>query len=71
MKVQFTYYLHDDADSEERTGVILAQMPPAVAQATDEETFGQLVGRPFNEVELTCELDTVTGAVQILSARPV
>ena len=35
----------------------------------DDEQLGELMGRPFYEVELTCTLNVVTGDVTIESAR--
>jgi len=66
--VTFTYYLHDDSFGDERAGEILPQLR-AQGVEMDEEEFGELVGRPFYEVKLECELDLATGAVTILSAK--
>ena len=65
MKVKFTYYLHDNYSSGERAEAILSQISSQVTM--DEEEFSELIGRPFYEVKLECELDTVTGAVTVLN----
>lgn len=62
-KIQFVYYLHDDSEGSEREDFLHAQNP-----AFDEKLFEKM-GEPFYEVKLTCEVDTETGDVVILSAR--
>lgn len=66
MKLQFTYYLHDDMSGSERADSILGQLKGQLSMDNDE--FNELIGRPFYEVKLECELDTATGKITILSA---
>ena len=63
--VQFTYYLHDDYSSSERADYILQQLRPQGVEM-DEDEFSELIGRPFYEIKLECELDLATGQVTIL-----
>jgi hypothetical protein len=65
MKVQFKYYLHDNYTGSERAEHILDQTDLDMSR----EEFNELVGRPFYEVELTCQLDTETGVVTVLSTK--
>lgn len=65
MKVQFKYYLHDGYTGSERAEYILEQTQ--LDMSRDE--FNQLVGRPFYEVQLVCELDTETGKVTVLKTN--
>jgi len=68
MKIQFKYYLHDNANSNEQAEFIYSQI--ADKFDGDEDDLRSLLGdsRPFYEVEFTCELDTSSGEVKILSA---
>lgn len=66
MKLKFDYYLHDESSGSERAEEILSQISGQFTM--DEEEFGEFIGRPFYEVKLECELDTVTGKVIILKA---
>lgn len=68
MIVHFAYYLHDDADQESRRAEIQRTASQRI-QIDDE--LAEKIGRPFYEVRLICELDTETGAVNILSAERV
>jgi hypothetical protein len=63
MIVRFRHYIHD-GDYENLVESILVTGGHALTE--DEQ---QHMGRPFNEVELDCELDTETGEVKILDAR--
>jgi hypothetical protein len=65
MKVKFKYYLHDDYTGSERAEYILEQTGLDMTR----EEFNELVGRPFYEVELNCELDTKTGQVTVISTK--
>lgn len=69
MKLPFKYYLHDQGTSGERAEEIFDQ---AAAQGIeldiDQDKLAELIGRPFYEVTLECELDTVTGEVTLLKA---
>lgn len=65
MKKQFTYYLHDNASSYERAADIEDQMG---MHFTDDQI--ELMGRPFYEVGLYCEIDTDTMEVTILGVKP-
>jgi len=65
MKKQFKYYLHDNYTGSERAEYILQQIDLEM----DREQFNQLVGRPFYEVELVCELNTETGDVTVLKTN--
>lgn len=67
-KVRFVYYLHDTASTDERSAQIMAN---AETPVTIDDAMEQRIGRPFYEVALDCELDTDTGRVEILGARPV
>lgn len=69
MKVQFKYYLHDNSSSYERCEYIMAQIKQEHPEfEMDEDDFNDLIGKPFYEVDLTCELDTDTGQVKIIEA---
>ena len=63
MKVPFTYYLHDDDRWE-----VAETIHDKYAVLSLEEIV-ELVGRPFYEVKLSCEFDTETGEVTILSTE--
>lgn len=65
MKVKFKYYLHDNATVYERAEDILGQTDLDMSR----EEFNELVGRPFYEVELLCELDTDTGDITVLQVK--
>lgn len=65
MIVPFKYYLHDGYTGSERAQSILGQTDLEM----DREKFLELIGRPFYEVELTCELDTQTGEVNVVSVK--
>ena len=60
----FKYYLHDDYNSKERADYIKSQIP---SLTLSDDEFSELIGRPFYEVELLCELNDVTGEVKIVS----
>ena len=62
-KIQFVYYLHDDYGGYERGSYLRSQNP-----AFTEELIEKM-GEPFYEIKLTCEVDTDTGDVTILSAE--
>jgi len=64
VKVPFTYYLHDDSRWE--TAESIHSQIRGVSDLTLEE-IAELAGRPFYEVELSCEFDTETGEVTLLS----
>jgi len=64
VRIPFTYYVHDDANTEERARDIGEQIGRPL---TDEEI--QKIGRPFYEVTLYCELDTETGEVSLIRAE--
>lgn len=64
MKKTFKYYLHDSYERSEAAEVLAS----ALGVEEDDEIFEKM-GRPFYEVELTCEIDMETGEVTILSAR--
>jgi len=57
--------LHDNYTGSERAEYILQQIDLEM----DREQFNQLVGRPFYEVELVCELNTETGDVTVLKTN--
>lgn len=61
MKVQFTYYLHDDYTGSERAEAILNQIDLDMSR----EEFSELVGNPFYEVTFICTLDTDTGTITV------
>lgn len=63
VKIQFKYYLHDDASFFERLEDLQAQ-----SHLFTEELVEKM-GRPFYEVTLQCEVDTDTGSVTILSTK--
>lgn len=65
MIVSFKYYLHDHYTSVERADTILEQTNLDM----DREHLMALIGRPFYEVELSCELDTETGKVNVVSVK--
>ncbi len=69
MKIPFKYYLHDDYNSMERAEEIAqqisAQQPGLI---NDLDDFNELIGNPFYEVTLECEIDTDTGVVTLLKA---
>jgi hypothetical protein len=65
MKIPFKYYLHDGYTGSERAEYILRQTD--LDMSRDE--LLQLIGRPFYEVELLCELDTTTGQVTVLQTN--
>ncbi len=76
MILKFNYHLHDDAESYERAASILSQFSPTELAALglsdptdedDQDTFNQLIGRPFYEATLECELDTATGDITVVS----
>jgi hypothetical protein len=66
MIVPFDYYLHDDAESDERREQIADSAGIDIDDALMEK-----MGRPFYEVLLSCTLDTETGAVEITGAARV
>jgi hypothetical protein len=59
--VKFTYYLHDDYQSNERDEFISDSTGLSLEKVEDLE-----IGEPFNEIGLRCLLDTETGNVIIL-----
>lgn len=61
MKIPFKYYVHDDSNTSERVDWISEQTGVTFTDEMTEE-----MGRPFYEVTLNCELDSVTGEVTIL-----
>jgi ABC-type uncharacterized transport system ATPase component len=63
--VPFNYYLHDSYTGSERAEFILSQTDLEM----DQEEFLELIGRPFYEVQLACELDTETGTVNVVSVK--
>lgn len=63
---KFKYYLHDGYERDERAEYILGQIPEL---DMDEEQFGELIGQPFYEVTLHCQLDDVTGEVTVVAAE--
>lgn len=62
-KIPFIYYLRDDYEGYERESYLRSQNP-----AFTEELIEKM-GKPFYEIKLTCEVDTNTGEVTILSAK--
>jgi len=69
MKVPFKYYLHDNYSSGERAYEIAEQVSKQGVQLPyDSDELSELIGRPFEEVTLECELDTVTGEVTLIKA---
>jgi hypothetical protein len=65
--VEFNYYLHDNYQSDERTAFIANQCPELnIQNDADLENFGELIGKPFYEVTLKCQLDTDTGKITVL-----
>lgn len=64
MKRPFTYYMHDNYDGYERREVIARQL----GLDPEDEVF-DMMGRPFYEVGLDCELDLETGTVTILGVK--
>lgn len=69
MKVNFTYYIHDLNEGSDIARDIMAELDAQnVQHGMDEDELAELVGRPFYEVKLDCELDLTTGDVKILSA---
>lgn len=63
---RFTYYMHDDYQSDERLDHMKSQMPGVDWSALTDEEWVQLIGRPFYEVAIECEFNTDTGAVTML-----
>jgi hypothetical protein len=66
MILDFNYYLHDGYTGAERAEYILSQLPEL---DMDVEQFLELIGRPFYEVKLSCQLDTETGKVTVVSVK--
>ena len=64
---KFTYYLHDGAEGSERVAEILPQLQAQGVTHLDEESLGELIGSPFYEIALECDLDVATGTVTVLS----
>jgi hypothetical protein len=66
MKLNFKEYLHGDNTSYELAEWIYSQVKDKF-EGTEEDLLA-LIGnnRPFYEVGLNCELDTVTGDIRIL-----
>lgn len=62
MIVEFTYYLHDTAESSELREHIDREIWPLTV---DDDLMGK-IGRPFYEITLKCTLDTETGAIAIV-----
>lgn len=64
MIVKFSHYFHDTSTYE-----VFENIKDELASqgyTPDEDEFCQLVGRPFYEVTVHCELDTATGKVSIV-----
>lgn len=68
MILPFKYYMHDDYNSMERSEFIRDQLKMGIRQPSIEE-LSDLIGSPFYEVTLSCELNTETGKVTILGAE--
>jgi hypothetical protein len=62
-KVYFDYYLHDNYSSAEFRDYMEDQ------GITLTEEVWKKVYRPFYEVGLSCEIDTETGKIEILSVH--
>lgn len=67
-KIPFKYYLHD-GESSDMLDFIYPQISSQVNLS--KEDLGELIGRPFYEIELDCELDSNTGEVAITKATRV
>jgi hypothetical protein len=66
MKLNFKQYLHDNESSYELAEWIYSQVKDKF-EGTEEDLTALIVpNRPFYEVGLNCELDTVTGDIRIL-----
>lgn len=65
--VDFTYYLHDDAEGSERIDALRRTLSAPIPM--DDDELGQLFGRPFYEVTLNCTLDLTTGNVTVNSVK--
>lgn len=67
-KIPFKYYLHDGESSD----MLDFNYPQISSQVNlSKEDLGELIGRPFYEIELDCELDSNTGEVAITKATRV
>lgn len=66
-KLKFTHYMHDN-DFYETTLEIHDEIGGENATGLNDDDFAQAFGRPFYEVKLECEFDTVTQETTILSA---
>lgn len=68
-KIPFTEYMHGSSDHYETAMYIYGQLGGQDATGMDEDAFAEVFGRPFYEVELKCEFDTVTHETTIVSAK--
>ena len=75
MKIEFTYYLHEDCSTVELLELILGKLPNSVlgglTSDKNEELYEKMraQGNPFYEVTLNCVLDTDTGEITLVSAK--
>lgn len=67
-KLTFTEYMHG-SDHFETAMYVYRQLGGQDATGMDEDEFAEAFGRPFYEVELKCEFDTVNHETTIISAK--